>query len=883
MQSLSLLLEKASQGDSNSQLELGLIYEQGQNTPQNYAEAAKWYEKASDQGNAVAQYHLGMLYLYGNGVSQNYNDAAKYLIRSANQENADAQYYLGMMYDKGCCGFQNKDEAIKWYVKSAKQGNMKAKAILNSIAEEKKIAEQIALEKKSKETNITTIKEKTPEEEYKEGIAALNEKPKKYNTALKCFKKAAESNHAEAIYYLGLMYERGWGVYQNDQEAVKWYAKAIDLGFLDAHHALIQLKNKISSEKLYISKHTETMHSNLHTKSSSTVQSNLIMEKDGESECKAGIAFLNEKPKKFSNALKCFRKAAEENHPDALYYLGLMYERGWGVNQSDQEAINWYYKAAKLGHYTAKQELLKLNKNNDFKQGIINSPSTETYLGQKYLKGDGVPQSYSEAFNHFKIAAERNYAPAQYYLATLYCKGLGTQVSYSRAAEWFLKSAEQGNVDAQYELACLYEKIKPLNKNEDSIFWYKKAANNGNINAYYGLGKAYYKGINTPIDYTEAAKWLMQPSKIGILDAEYFLGTLYEFGNGVTQDYTKALELYTKGAERRNANSIHKLALMYANGIGVAINLSKAVRLLKQAIEIGHIKAHYDLAMLYFTGKVNVDDKHYILDLLERAAKQGDHISQYKLGTILFEGLPLGNGLTLYKYSEALDWLSKAATNGYADAQFYLGTLLFQSKHVIRDVPDAIKNLINAFEQNNTNAINYLNNIIKPPNMNIENSQSLESILRACENAAKKGDAKSQFFIGVLYYIGKLLPKSYAEAYHWFQKASNQNYTEAIYQLGIMHYFGEGVPKDFNEAYYYFEKAAFLNHCEANYMIGKILFEYKHDVLCALQFLSNAANRLNHMPSKELLDDIMKSNEYRATIRNWSERAAMQAFLSNFE
>ena len=57
----------ADQGDAGAQYNLGVMYDNGQGVPQNYAEAVKWYRLAADQGDASAQYNLGVMYDNGRG------------------------------------------------------------------------------------------------------------------------------------------------------------------------------------------------------------------------------------------------------------------------------------------------------------------------------------------------------------------------------------------------------------------------------------------------------------------------------------------------------------------------------------------------------------------------------------------------------------------------------------------------------------------------------------------------------------------------------------------------------------------------------------------------------------------------------------------------
>ena len=58
----------------------------------------------------------------------------------------------------------------------------------------------------------------------------------------------------------------------------------------------------------------------------------------------------------------------------AQYNLGVMYENGRGVPQNDAEAVKWYRKAAE--------------------QGLA---SAQNNLGVMYANGEGVPQNDAEA------------------------------------------------------------------------------------------------------------------------------------------------------------------------------------------------------------------------------------------------------------------------------------------------------------------------------------------------------------------------------------------------------------------------------------------------------------------------------------------------------
>jgi TPR repeat protein len=59
-----------------------------------------------------------------------------------------------------------------------------------------------------------------------------------YAAALKEFRPLAEQGHARAKFSLGVMYDTGRGVSQDDAEAVTWYRKVAEQGDADAQFNL---------------------------------------------------------------------------------------------------------------------------------------------------------------------------------------------------------------------------------------------------------------------------------------------------------------------------------------------------------------------------------------------------------------------------------------------------------------------------------------------------------------------------------------------------------------------------------------------------------------------------------------------------------------------
>ncbi len=105
----------AEQGDAEAQVNLGIMYANGQRVRQDDAEALKWFRKAGAQGYTHAQHNLGFMYENGRGVPQDYAEAMKWYRKAAEQGHAEAQVNLGIMYQNGKSVPQDYVQAYMWF------------------------------------------------------------------------------------------------------------------------------------------------------------------------------------------------------------------------------------------------------------------------------------------------------------------------------------------------------------------------------------------------------------------------------------------------------------------------------------------------------------------------------------------------------------------------------------------------------------------------------------------------------------------------------------------------------------------------------------------------------------------------------------------------
>jgi hypothetical protein len=80
----------AAQGHSGAQVNLGLMFENGQGVAKDDVEAVRLYRLAAAQGHAGAQYNLGDMFEYGKGVAKDTAEAIRLYRLAAAQGQSNA-------------------------------------------------------------------------------------------------------------------------------------------------------------------------------------------------------------------------------------------------------------------------------------------------------------------------------------------------------------------------------------------------------------------------------------------------------------------------------------------------------------------------------------------------------------------------------------------------------------------------------------------------------------------------------------------------------------------------------------------------------------------------------------------------------------------------
>ncbi len=158
--------------------------------------------------------------------------------------------------------------------------------------------------------------------------------------------------------------------------------------------------------------------------------------------------------KNYAEALKWYRRGAEQGDDASIYHLAELYVDGTGVPQNFAEAMKLYVPLAQKNNALA-----------IYKIGLI------------HLRGDHtVPRDYAKAMQWYQRAAELGFARAQNDIGYLLEQGLGVKKDVAAAAKWYRVSAEQGWSKGQVNLARLHEDGQGVAQDrKEAFYWYRLA------------------------------------------------------------------------------------------------------------------------------------------------------------------------------------------------------------------------------------------------------------------------------------------------------------------------------------------------------------------------------------------------------------------------
>ena len=223
------LFLSASQGDSDSQNNLGCYFANGIGVLKDEIEAVRYYRLSADQGNSDAQHNLGVCFANGFGVEKDVAEAVRYYRLSADQGNSDAQHNLGVCFANGIGVEKDEVEAVRYYRLSANQGDGDAQHSLgccfdNGIGVEKDEVEAVRYYRMSADQGNSDAQNNL-------GVCYANGfgVEKDIAEAVRYYRMSADQGNSDALYNLGCFYANGIGVTKDELEADRCFRIANEI------------------------------------------------------------------------------------------------------------------------------------------------------------------------------------------------------------------------------------------------------------------------------------------------------------------------------------------------------------------------------------------------------------------------------------------------------------------------------------------------------------------------------------------------------------------------------------------------------------------------------------------------------------------------------
>lgn len=506
-----------------------------------------------------------------------------------------------------------------------------------------------------------------PESEPKEPLGI--EPEKEYDFEVMMYFNLANSGNAQAQSALGMMYEYGDRVPQDDDKAARLYRFAADQGLAQAQTQLGYFyqtgigvpEDDERARELFVL---------------------AAAQGDKEAQLALGLMFYDglNADQNLKAAFKWFSLAAGQGNDVAQYYLGEIYDQGHVVPRDFPAALRNFTRAAKSGNALAQYR-----------------------LGRIYRLGKDVELDLSKAQIYFEQASEQGNVEATFALAGVFEEF--ERISYGGmkegrlltdlAIDMYKKAANKGHAEAQYILGRNYDYAKGVARDYTAARnLYEMAARQGHAAAQTDLGLLYELGQGTEADPQEAMRWYRRSAEQGYARGQYNLATMYDYGIGIGEDFEAASKWYKLAADQGNAAAQNNLGILYELGQGVTRDTEISASLYRQAAEQGHKRGQYNLGRMYDSGFGVAQDYEKAAKWYRRAAEQGYRFSQSKLGFLYERGLGVKRN-----YAEAASWYRLAADQGHAESQDLLGILYARGRGVGQDYTTAAELFRDAADQ----------------------------------------------------------------------------------------------------------------------------------------------------------------------------------------
>ena len=214
------------------------------------------------------------------------------------------------------------------------------------------------------------------------------------------------------------------------------------------------------------------------------------------------------------------------------------------------------------------------------KRAEAGDPAAQTLIAELYDRGLGVARNRKEAAGWYGLAAEQDYAPAQFAYAVKLLAGDQIAQDRGKARDLFEKAAQAGHPVAQFNLAQMLVEERPGQAGlRAAMPLFEAAAAQGIADAYYAMALIREKGHDgSPPDLAEARQWMAKAARAGFDTAQVELAIWLSNGKGGPADPEAGFGWMGLAARSGNVIARNRLAKMYAMGVGTEPDAIEAAK-----------------------------------------------------------------------------------------------------------------------------------------------------------------------------------------------------------------------------------------------------------------------------------------------------------------
>lgn len=324
-----------------------------------YPTAFKLLGPLADQGNAEAQLDLGMMYLDGQGAERNPTEAYAWIRKAAEQDNMAAQGVIGQAYVNGADGIkQDYAEGYFWLLLSTRDGARLSDSYYAGKAAAYLTAEQKAVADKRAEAWIKDHLPKLPKAPPGKSASVGRADDYTQESFCKLMQSAAAMSNAKGPVWVNIL-TRVDKVVVNCSTKIVDFQKSVRVN-PDGLQVGWKQEMQDTWNKDYCGTNAEigaAFADGWQINQTATFPNGEQFQVKAKCSYQSGGLGI---PVDNAEAVRQFYIAAEHGNSDAQYHLGYSYEWGKGVQQDYEQAIIWYQKAADQGNTDAEIGLGRL-------------------------------------------------------------------------------------------------------------------------------------------------------------------------------------------------------------------------------------------------------------------------------------------------------------------------------------------------------------------------------------------------------------------------------------------------------------------------------------------------------------------------------------------